>query len=178
LLARGQVEWIGAGPPRSLDHGRALEDRLIHVGLRIVNDHRRDQFKRFGVAVIEAGRCGQDLRFDIATPVYVATTWNGLDPAYAPRMSHREPGGLSPRQAIDLIHTIDRPIVAADSVEYNPRRAISSETARGRGASCSSPWGVRDANEPVRLPGARRSRRRRPHVRASIDVVGSIERAP
>jgi len=33
-----------------------LADRLIQVGLRTVNDHHRDQFKRFGVEVIEAGR--------------------------------------------------------------------------------------------------------------------------
>jgi arginase family enzyme len=54
---------------------------------------------------------------------------DALDPAYAPGVAHREPGGLSTRQVIDLIHTIDRPIVAADIVEYNPRRDISNLTA-------------------------------------------------
>ncbi len=54
---------------------------------------------------------------------------DGLDPAYAPGVSHREPGGLSPRQVMDLIHTIDQPIVAADIVEYNPRCDISNLTA-------------------------------------------------
>ena len=44
-------------------------------------------------------------------------------------MSHREPGGPSPRQVIDLIHTIDQPIVAADIVEFNPRCDISDQTA-------------------------------------------------
>jgi Arginase family len=39
---------------------------------------------------------------------------DALDPAHAPGVSHREPGGLSTRQVIDLIHTIDQPIVAAD----------------------------------------------------------------
>ena len=54
---------------------------------------------------------------------------DALDPAYAPGVSHREPGGLSTRQVIDSIHTIDQPIVAADVVEYNPRCDISNMTA-------------------------------------------------
>jgi arginase len=106
-----------------------LADRLIQVGLRTVNDHHRDQFKRFGVEVIEAGRCSDKLRLDITTPVYLSMDMDGLDPAYAPGVSHREPGGLSPRQVIDLIHTIDQPIVAADIVEFNPRCDISNLTA-------------------------------------------------
>jgi arginase len=54
---------------------------------------------------------------------------DALDPAYAPGVSHREPGGLSTRQVIDFIHTIDQPLVAADIVEYNPRCDISDMTA-------------------------------------------------
>jgi len=106
-----------------------LTDRLIQVGIRTLNDHHRDQNKRFGVEVIEAGRWSQNLRLDITTPVYISMDLDGLDPAYAPGVSHREPGGLSPRQVIDLIHTIDQPIVAADIVEYNPRRDVSNLTA-------------------------------------------------
>jgi arginase family enzyme len=45
---------------------------------------------------------------------------DGLDPAYAPGVAHREPGG-PPRQVIDLIHTIEQQrVVAADIVEFNP----------------------------------------------------------
>ena len=106
-----------------------LADRLIQVGLRTVNDHHRDQFERFGVETIEAGHCGGKLRLDLATPVYISMDIDALDPAYAPGVSHREPGGLSTRQVIDLIQAIDQPIVAADIVEYNPRCDISNLTA-------------------------------------------------
>ena len=106
-----------------------LADRLIQVGLRSVNDHHREQFKRFGVEVIEAGLCREDLRLNLKTPVYISMDIDALDPAYAPGVSHREPGGLSTRQVIDLIHTIDRPIIAADIVEFNPRCDISNMTA-------------------------------------------------
>lgn len=106
-----------------------LADRLIQVGLRTVNDHHRDQFKRFGVEVIEASRFSETLRLDITTPVYISMDLDGLDPAFAPGVSHREPGGLSTRQVINLIQTISQPLVAADIVEYNPRCDISNLTA-------------------------------------------------
>lgn len=106
-----------------------LADRLIQVGLRTVNDHHRDQFERFGVEAIEAARCGESLRLDIATPVYISMDIDALDPSCAPGVSHREPGGLSTRQVINWLHAIDQPIVAADIVEYNPRNDISNMTA-------------------------------------------------
>src|SRR5262245_39465897 len=102
-----------------------LADRLVQVGLRTVNDHHREQFERFGVEIIEASRCHGHLEVDLATPVYLSIDLDALDPAFAPGVSHREPGGLSTRQVIDLIHGIDRPIAAADIVEYNPRCDIS-----------------------------------------------------
>jgi arginase family enzyme len=54
---------------------------------------------------------------------------DGLDPAFAPGVSHREPGGLSTRQVINLIQGIDQPIVAADIVEYNPSQDLNNMTA-------------------------------------------------
>lgn len=106
-----------------------LADRLIQVGLRTINDHHRAQFERFGVEYIEAGHCSQELKLNFQMPVYLSMDIDALDPAYAPGVSHREPGGLSTRQVIDLIHSIDQPIVAADIVEYNPRCDISNMTA-------------------------------------------------
>lgn len=105
-----------------------LADRLIQVGIRTLNDHHRDQIERFGVEVIEA-RHAADLLLEITTPVYISMDLDGLDPAYAPGVSHREPGGLSTRQVIDLFHTMQQPIVAADIVEYNPRCDFSNVTA-------------------------------------------------
>jgi arginase len=106
-----------------------LSDRLIQVGLRTINDHHRDQFNRFGVEVVEANRCRETLTLDLKTPVYLSVDLDALDPAFAPGVSHREPGGLSTRQVIQWIQAIDQPIVAADIVEYNPRCDISGMTA-------------------------------------------------
>lgn len=106
-----------------------LADRLIQVGIRTSNDHQREQYRRFAVEVIEARRLEEALRLQLATPVYLSIDIDALDPAHAPGVSHREPGGLSTRQVIELIQRIDQPIVAADIVEYNPRCDISNMTA-------------------------------------------------
>ncbi|MBN8887284.1 MAG: arginase family protein [Rudaea sp.] len=106
-----------------------LADRLIQIGLRTVNDHHREQFKRFGVEAIGIARCDERLELALRSPVYLSVDIDALDPAFAPGVSHREAGGLSTRQVIRLIQSIDRPIVAADVVEYNPRCDISGMTA-------------------------------------------------
>jgi arginase len=119
-----------------------LADRLIQVGLRTINDHHREQFKRFGVETVEAGRCDKDLRLDPKTPVYLSMDIDALDPAYAPGVSHREPGGLSTRQVINLIHALGQPIVAADIVEYNPRCDIANMTATVAAKLCKEIAGM------------------------------------
>lgn len=106
-----------------------LADRLIQVGIRTNNDEHRAQAERFGVEVIEAAQCHDLRRLDISTPVYISMDIDGLDPAFAPGVSHREPGGLSTRQVLDLFQSIRQPIVAADIVEYNPRCDLSNMTA-------------------------------------------------
>lgn len=106
-----------------------LADRLIQIGIRTNNDEHRAQAKRFGVEIIEASQCRDLPRLNLTTPVYISMDIDGLDPAFAPGVSHREPGGLSTRWVIDLFHSIDRPIVAADIVEYNPRCDLSNVTS-------------------------------------------------
>ncbi len=106
-----------------------LADRLIQVGIRAVNDHHREQFKRFGVEAIEACRWNEGSHIDFDSPVYISLDLDGLDPSCAPGVSHREPGGLSTRQVINLIQSIRQPIVAADVVELNPHCDVSNMTA-------------------------------------------------
>lgn len=100
-----------------------LAVRLVQVGIRTMNGHQREQAERFGVEVIEmrALREGLALKFD--GPLYISFDMDVLDPAFAPGVSHHEPGGLSTRQAITLIQSVQAPqFVGADIVEYNPAR--------------------------------------------------------
>lgn len=105
-----------------------LTDRLIQIGIRTTNDHHRAQARRFGVEVIEMRRWNT-FRLDVTTPIYLSLDLDGLDPAFAPGVSHREPGGPSTRQVLDVLHRLDQPIVGADIVEYNPRCDLSNMTA-------------------------------------------------
>jgi len=61
--------------------------------------------------------------------VYLSVDLDGIDPAFAPGVSHREPGGLSVRDVIGMIQAIEGTLVAADVVEYNPRQDLGGVTA-------------------------------------------------
>ena len=106
-----------------------LVSRLVQVGIRTLNGHQREQAARFGVEVHEMKDWRDGTEFDFDTPVYISFDVDGLDPAYAPGVSHREPGGLSTRQVIGLIHRVGQPVVGADVVEFNPRMDSGGMTA-------------------------------------------------
>ena len=67
------------------------------------------------------------LQFD--GPVYISFDMDSLDPAYAPGVSHHEPGGLSTRNVIQIIHQLEGSVVGGDIVELNPDRDINNITA-------------------------------------------------
>ena len=106
-----------------------LVERLVQVGIRTATGHQRQQMERFGVEVVEARHFRDDLRFEFKTPVYLSFDVDVLDPAFAPGVSHREPGGLSTRQALNLIQRIYADVVGADIVEFNPRMDPTGVTA-------------------------------------------------
>lgn len=106
-----------------------LAARLVQVGLRTITPHQRDQMRRFGLDVFDMRRWGRGERPSMSGAVYLSIDLDGLDPAFAPGVSHREPGGLSVRDAIDLVHAVPGPVVGADVVEYNPRQDVQGVTA-------------------------------------------------
>ena len=98
-----------------------LVGRLVQVGVRTINGHQKEQARRFGVETIEMRDWRDDLSLRFETPLYISLDMDALDPAFAPGVSHREPGGLSTRQVIDLIRRLNGNVVGADIVEFNPR---------------------------------------------------------
>lgn len=54
--------------------------------------------------------------------VYISIDVDCLDPAFAPGVSHIEPGGLSFRDVLNILHNLQGDVVAADVVEFNPQR--------------------------------------------------------
>lgn len=103
-------------------------ESLTQVGIRTLNDHQREQAEKFGVNITEMKDFSTKFLSDLKEPLYISLDLDVLDPAFAPGISHHEPGGLSTRQLIDLIHGIDVPVIGADIVEYNPTRDINDMT--------------------------------------------------
>ena len=112
---------------------RALEDgcihRLIQVGIRTMNTPQRVQAAKYGVEVIDADSWTGVLPEGILYPLYISVDMDVLDPAFAPGVSHHEPGGLSTRDVVRLIHNLPVRPVGADLVELNPSRDGSGMSA-------------------------------------------------
>jgi len=104
--------------------------RLMQVGLRTMTPHLLAQARRFGVEVYGPDACADVPVEALAGPLYVSLDLDGLDPAFAPGVSHPEPGGLSVRDVVRLLHRLRAPIAGADIVELNPQNDVRDLTAR------------------------------------------------
>jgi len=107
-----------------------LANRLVQVGIRTINPHQLRQAERFGVEVLEMRAWRPEITLDFDGPVYLSVDMDVLDPAYAPGVSHPEPGGLSTRDLLKVIQSLSAPIVGADIVELNPKRDPLGISAR------------------------------------------------
>ena len=106
-----------------------LIKKLIQIGIRTMTDHQQKQVEKYDITVISMNDFSSDMILQFEDPVYISIDLDGIDPAYAPGVSHPEPGGLSTRDLIKVISNIDGQIVGADIVEYNPKKDINDITA-------------------------------------------------
>lgn len=106
-----------------------LAKRLVQIGIRTMTGHQRRQAERFGVEVVEMRALPAYQKLRATGPVYVSFDMDVLDPAFVSGISHREPGGMSVREAIGHLHAIEGEIVGADIVEYNPVQDLGGITA-------------------------------------------------
>ncbi len=111
-----------------------LARRLVQVGIRAMNPHQQAQADRFGVEVIPMRAGLEAMHTAVASvtgPLYLSVDIDALDAAFAPGISHSEPGGFTMRELMMLLQTIPRGIlVAADVVELNPVNDLRDLTAR------------------------------------------------
>ena len=112
---------------------RAVEDgcvnRLVQVGIRSATPEQRDFAEEHGIVMLTADEWDRIPYAELADPLYVSIDLDGIDPAFAPGVSHPEPGGLSSREVISLVGKITVAPVGADIVELNPERDIGMLTA-------------------------------------------------
>lgn len=112
---------------RIMERGDAR--RLVQVGIRTANRHCREQAERFGVETVAMCDFAPERVPIPDRPLYVSIDLDALDPAFAPGVSHHEPGGLSVRDVLAVLNRIGAPFVGGDVVEYNPSRDINGMTA-------------------------------------------------
>ncbi len=106
-----------------------LATRLVQVGIRTMNVPQRSQAEKYGVSVIDMRSWAAGVRPELRGPLYVSIDMDGIDPAFAPGVSHREPGGLTVREVVTMIQSLPGPIVGADVVELNPTQDSSGASA-------------------------------------------------
>jgi agmatinase len=123
-------EFKGNPHSHACPFARIMEEglctRLVSVGIRTAHGHQRE---KFGIRWLEMKDRANWPRLSFDTPVYVSVDLDALDPAFAPGVSHHEPGGLTSRELLDVIHAVDAPIIGADIVELNPDRDLNGVTA-------------------------------------------------
>lgn len=113
---------------RSLEDG--LIGKLVQVGIRCWDPHQQSQAEKYAVTVLRADEIARIPDEIGSGPVYLSIDLDGLDPAFAPGVSHPEPGGLSTIDVLAMIRRIEGPLIGADIVELNPERDWQMTTAR------------------------------------------------
>jgi arginase len=106
-----------------------LARRLVQVGIRTINRHQLSQAARFNVEVITMRNLDRFGELKFEGPLFISLDIDVLDPAFAPGISHYEPGGMSVREVLHCIQGLKVPVVGADIVEYNLTRDVHGQTA-------------------------------------------------
>jgi len=106
-----------------------LVQSLVQVGIRASTGQQRSKASEHGVRMIWMKDLKEIPSLEFSNPLYISFDMDALDPAFAPGVSHHEPGGLSTRQVISMIHALKAKIVGLDVVELNPERDKTGITA-------------------------------------------------
>jgi len=112
---------------------RALEEgliaNLVQVGIRSSSPEQVALSQKHGGVMLGADEVDAIPYEKLEGPLYVSVDLDGLDPAFAPGVSHPEAGGLSTREVLAIIKRLPTAPVGADVVELNPERDINLLTA-------------------------------------------------
>ena len=106
-----------------------LAQNLVQVGIRAATPDQKAKALKHGVRMIEMKEIHDPVFLKFTNPLYISFDLDALDPAFAPGVSNHEPGGLSTRQAIQIIQALKARIVGFDIVELNASRDASGITA-------------------------------------------------
>ena len=115
--------------PFARAHEDGLIERHVQIGVRTLTPHQQSQANRFGVEILPLDTQSFSKPVGFNGPTYLTLDLDVLDPAFAPGVSHYEPGGMSVRDVLTIIQNLER-LIGADIVELNPDRDFQEMTAR------------------------------------------------
>ena len=127
----GNRYFHGAPFRRAVEEGLLDTRRILQIGIRgpVYGPEDFDFARQHGVRVIrgeDIARQGiEGVKAQIGAvqggPVYLSFDIDGIDPAYAPGTGTPEVGGLSSREALEVVRALTSlDLVAADLVEVSP----------------------------------------------------------
>ncbi len=112
---------------------RILEEggihQLVQVGLRAFTREQRERSEKYGVKMFPMRDMSGIPALEFSRPLYISFDMDALDPAFAPGVSHHEPGGMTTRQVLQFLHNLRGEIIGMDCVELNPSRDKTGITA-------------------------------------------------
>lgn len=126
-------EFEGDPYSHACPFARALEEgcigNLVQIGIRSAGPDQRAFGKKHGVTMLGADALDKIPYKKLDGPLYISIDLDGIDPAFAPGVSHPEPGGLSTREVLSVLSKVPASPVGADIVELNPEKDINLATA-------------------------------------------------
>ncbi|MBS3818574.1 agmatinase [bacterium] len=108
---------------------KGIVRRLVQVGIRTATKEQRTKASQYNVQMMEMKDIPPHFSLEFENPLYISVDMDVLDPAFAPGVSHWEPGGLSTRQLLNMVLGLKAQIVGMDVVELNPLRDHLNVTA-------------------------------------------------
>ncbi|UCF37393.1 MAG: arginase family protein, partial [Acidobacteriota bacterium] len=132
-------EYEGDRYSHACTAARLLEMRHVasvtQLGIRCMSSPQRQNAAQYRgrLFILTASQMGlEPIRLDhipAGEPVYLTVDLDGIDPAFAPGVSHPVPGGLLSRQVLDLFHSFHWKLIGMDVVEVNPTQDINNQTS-------------------------------------------------
>jgi agmatinase len=123
---------------RILDEKNLSSGTVCYAGIRASTREQNERIGSLGLTVHtthdidekSSHRVGSLIRSELLhKPVYLSLDLDCLDPAFAPGVGNPQPGGLTVRQILDMLHALaGLEIVAADIVEYCPKAESGTRT--------------------------------------------------
>jgi len=123
---------------RILDDGNLSSGNVCYVGIRASTREQDERIKDLGLTTyttqdVYTKGCdaiASSIKSKLSDqPVYLSIDLDCLDPAFAPGVGNPQPGGLSTRQLLEILHSISGlEIIASDIVECSPKLDSNART--------------------------------------------------